>query len=62
MAALEIEPTEVEALAQEARAVIEERLRSVGGDPDAFWYAVSLIYRRGLAESHPSPEPLELAA
>lgn len=62
MRALEFEPAEVEAIAEEARALIEERLASRGGNSAAFWYAVSLIYRRGLAGPQPEPEPLKIAA
>ncbi|AWN42859.1 hypothetical protein DK389_23095 [Methylobacterium durans] len=64
MAALEVDPTEVEALAQQARAMIEESLERSEGDGTAFWHAVSLIYRRGLPTPAlaPASEQLDIAA
>jgi len=64
MAASEIELEQAEALAQEARTLIEESLTRAGCDGAAFWHAVALIYRRGLPEpaNEPEPEPLDIAA
>ncbi|WP_132256114.1 hypothetical protein [Methylobacterium segetis] len=64
MAALEVDPTEVEALAQLARVMIEKSLQRSEGDGAAFWHAVSLIYQRGLPAPAPEPasEPLGIAA
>lgn len=45
---LEIAPDQVENLAQEAQARIEQSLARSGADRAAFWHAVALIYRRGL--------------
>ncbi|WFT81232.1 MULTISPECIES: hypothetical protein [unclassified Methylobacterium] len=50
MADLEVPLAQIEDLAQQARERIEESIARLGGDSAAFWYAVALIYRRGLAD------------
>ena len=62
MVQLEIVPAQIETLAQEAQARIEERLAQSGADSAAFWHAVGLIYRRGLPALLPRKAELGLPA
>ncbi|WP_336492354.1 hypothetical protein [Methylobacterium nigriterrae] len=64
MAVLEIEAEQVEVLAAEAYALMNESLARQGCDEHAFWHAVSLIYRRGLPSltPEPAPETISIAA
>ncbi|MER2265410.1 hypothetical protein [Methylobacterium oxalidis] len=64
MAGLEVDPNEFEAMAQQARVVIEASLQRSDVDASAFWHAVALIYRRGLPASPPmaKAEAIDLAA
>jgi RNA polymerase sigma-70 factor (ECF subfamily) len=58
MVQLEVVPAQVEALAQEAHAKIDQSLARSGADNAAFWHAVALVYRRGLPV--PVPRTAEL--
>jgi RNA polymerase sigma-70 factor (ECF subfamily) len=62
MVPLEVMPAQVEALAREAQARIEERFARAGGDSAVFWHAVALIYRRGLPAPVPPKTELGLPA
>ncbi|WP_336492512.1 hypothetical protein [Methylobacterium nigriterrae] len=62
MTDLEVPPAQVEALAQQERERIDERLARSGGDSAAFWHAVALIYRRGLPDPVTPCADLSLAA
>jgi RNA polymerase sigma-70 factor (ECF subfamily) len=62
MVHLEVVPAQVEALAREAQARIDQSLARSGVDSAAFWHAVALIYRRGLPGHVPSKANLSLPA
>ena len=62
MAQLEVDPAEIEALAQQAQAKIDQSLTRSGADREAFWHAVALIYRRGLSVTEPKKAELGLPA
>ncbi|WP_407530273.1 hypothetical protein [Methylobacterium oryzisoli] len=50
MADIEVPLAPAESLVQQARERIEESIARLGGDSAAFWHAVALSYRRGLAD------------
>lgn len=51
MADLEVPLAQAEDLARQARNRIEESISRLGGDSAVFWYAVALIYDRGIRNS-----------